>query len=46
MRSLWPLFFGSLLIAQVDPKADNLIKRSRKKLRSLESFTVQFSYQV
>jgi len=46
MRSLWPLLFGSLLIAQVDPKADNLIKRSRKKLRSLESFTVQFSYQV
>jgi outer membrane lipoprotein-sorting protein len=33
-------------MAQVDPKADNLIKRSRKKLRSLESFTVQFSYQV
>jgi len=46
MRSLWPLLLGSLLIAQVDPKADNLIKRSRKKLRSLESFTVQFSYQV
>jgi outer membrane lipoprotein carrier protein len=46
MRSLWPLLFGSLLLAQVDPKADNLIKRSRKKLRSLESFTVQFSYQV
>jgi outer membrane lipoprotein-sorting protein len=46
MRTLWPLLFGSLLIAQVDPKADNLIKRSRKKLRSLESFTVQFSYQV
>jgi outer membrane lipoprotein carrier protein len=46
MTSLWPLLFGSLLIAQVDPKADNLIKRSRKKLRSLESFTVQFSYQV
>jgi outer membrane lipoprotein carrier protein len=46
MRKLWPLLFGSLLLAQVDPKADNLIKRSRKKLRSLESFTVQFSYQV
>jgi len=46
MRTLWPLLFGSLLLAQVDPKADNLIKRSRKKLRSLESFTVQFSYQV
>jgi outer membrane lipoprotein carrier protein len=46
MRTLWPFLFGSLLIAQVDPKADNLIKRSRKKLRSLESFTVQFSYQV
>jgi len=46
MGTLWPLLFGSLLLAQVDPKADNLIKRSRKKLRSLESFTVQFSYQV
>jgi outer membrane lipoprotein-sorting protein len=46
MRSLWPLLFASLILAQVDPKADNLIKRSRKKLRSLESFTVQFSYQV
>jgi len=46
MGTFWPLLFGSLLLAQVDPKADNLIKRSRKKLRSLESFTVQFSYQV
>jgi len=35
-----------LLIAQVDPRADNLIKRSRKKIRSYEAFTVSFSYLV
>ncbi len=45
MKTLWVLV-GSLLLAQVDPRADNLIKRSRKKLRSLESFTIQFSYLV
>jgi outer membrane lipoprotein carrier protein len=46
MRSLWPLFLSGLVLSQVDPRADNLIKRSRKKLHSLESFVVQFSYQV
>jgi outer membrane lipoprotein-sorting protein len=46
MRSLWPLFLSGLVLSQVDPRADNLIKRSRKKLHSLESFVVQFAYQV
>jgi len=46
MRSLWPLLLSGLVLSQVDPRADNLIKRSRKKLHSLESFVVQFSYQV
>mgnify|MGYP001042423461 FL=1 len=45
MRLLW-VIAGSLLIAQVDPRADNLIKRSRKKLRSFDGFTMQFSYLV
>lgn len=34
----------ALLWAQVDPKADNLIRNSRKKLKSMEYMTVQFSY--
>ena len=46
MRSLWPLFLSGLVLSQVDPRADNLIKRSRKKLHSLESLVVQFAYQV
>ena len=46
MRSLWPLFLSGLVLSQVDPRADNLIKRSRKKIHSLESFVVQFAYQV
>ncbi len=46
MRSLWPLFLSGLVLSQVDPRADNLIKRSRKKLHSLEGFVVQFAYQV
>lgn len=46
MRSLWPLFLLGLVLSQVDPRADNLIKRSRKKLHSLEGFVVQFAYQV
>ncbi len=32
--------------AQVDPRADNLVKASRKKIRSLESFSVEFAYHV
>ncbi len=46
MRSLWPLFLSGLVLSQVDPRADNLIKRSRKKLHSLEGFVMQFAYQV
>ncbi len=45
MKAVWALTFG-VLLAQVDPRADNLIKRSRKKVRSFEAFTLQFSYLV
>ncbi|MEN3041182.1 MAG: outer membrane lipoprotein carrier protein LolA [Bacteroidia bacterium] len=35
-----------LVWAQVDPKADNLIRSSRKKLRSMDYMTVTFSYVI
>lgn len=44
MRYL-PLYL-TLLWAQVDPKADNLIRSSRKKLKSMDYMTVQFSYTM
>ncbi|MCS6895634.1 MAG: outer membrane lipoprotein carrier protein LolA [Bacteroidia bacterium] len=36
----------SLVWAQVDPKADNLIRSSRKKLKAMDHMTVVFSYMV
>lgn len=36
----------SLLLAQVDPKADHLVRSSRKKIKSMDYLTVQFSYTV
>ncbi len=35
-----------LLLAQVDPRADGLVRRSRKKLKAMEYMTVQFSYTL
>jgi outer membrane lipoprotein-sorting protein len=43
---VWSLLLGALLYAQVDPKAHELVRRSRKKLKSMEYMTVQFSYVV
>lgn len=46
MRRWSGLLLGGLLLAQVDPKANDLIRRSRKKLKSMEYMTVQFSYTI
>lgn len=45
MRYLW-VWLGAVALAQVDPRADQLVRRSRKKLKSLEFMTVQFTYSV
>lgn len=45
MRYLLVLTIAGAL-AQIDPRADNLVKTSRKKIRSFESFSVEFSYHV
>lgn len=36
----------SLVWAQVDPRADKLIARSKRKLKNMDYMTVQFSYTV
>lgn len=44
----WAAVFLAVSIgwAQVDPRADDLVRRSRKKLKSMEYMTVQFSYTL
>ncbi|MCS7154150.1 MAG: outer membrane lipoprotein carrier protein LolA, partial [Bacteroidia bacterium] len=38
--------YVALVWAQVDPKADHLIRNSRKKLKAMDYMTVQFSYTM
>lgn len=40
------MVIGGLVWGQVDPRADQLIQRSRKRLKSLDYLTVQFTYVV
>ncbi|MCX7605745.1 MAG: outer membrane lipoprotein carrier protein LolA [Bacteroidia bacterium] len=46
MTWLWKGACIGILLAQVDPRANDLVRRSRKKLKSMEYMTVQFTYVV